>query len=571
MLKKLEPLKNKWNKLSLNKKSLLSAAIVSGVAVSAVSVYKFNQPDYVSAMSNLDRVSMQKIIPALESAKVVFKISPDGATLFVDKSQEDLASIILAKDGLPIAQTSGYSNLTNTKTPYLTRSAEQQLERQVLEENVEIAIKKIKDIQDVDVSLALSRNSAFLQDAKPSTASVVLTVKNGHSLTQSQVIGITNIVAHAVPNLDQKNVAIIDQTGRILSAYGDGSSDIPTRLSHKLEVEQVISQKITQVVAALVGLDNIRINVNADLNYDKTELTSDAPVMDSVVLSSQSDTNYDKSIGSAQGVAGALSNEPPKHATFDKKLKPQDTNDKEKGVSHKNVTTNYVVGKTITHTKKSFGGIDKLSIAILIDSRSFPVLKKESAAYKKRLISTVTALSEASVGFDSKRGDTISVEALKFNTTTTLKTKQPSAYTQIIDSIKNPSMSAISALFNYMCEGVLFMVLYLLFFKPIIKSINKKDDEDSSLSEDVVDGANGTLTNNNSNHQSTTSDMSPDEIARIHHQNLKEIALDHLENNTEAAKDVFSSWINNVDLGTATERQKNTDSDLNEVKVGENE
>lgn len=535
MLTKLEPIKKKWNELTLNKKALLAAAVASSLAVSAVSVYKFNEPDYVSVMSHLDRASMQKIIPALETAKIEFKISPDNTTLFVDKSQEDAASIILAKDGLPLAPTSGYSHLANSKTPYLTRSAEQQLERQVLEENVEIAIKRIKSIQDVDVSLALSENSAFLQDVKPSTASVVLTVKNGHTLTQAQIQGITNIVANAVPNLEPKNVAIIDQTGRILSVANDENGDIPTQLSHKMEIERIISQKITQVVAPIVGLDNLRVNVSADINYDHTELTSDAPIADNVILSKQSDTNYDKSMVGAQGVAGALSNEPPKHASFDKKIKSQSDDDAGKGVSHKNVTTNYVVGKTITHTKKASGDVDKLSIAVLIDSASINPKDKES------ILATIKPIVEASVGFDAKRGDTISIDTTAFKNVKKPSKATESAYSQLLSDIAHPSLDSLKTALKYLLDGLLFLALYMMFFRPIIKTLNKSETED-----EVEQADTSIETTGDSNHIPAA--LTPEEIAKMHHQNLKNTALDHLQNNPDAAKDVFKSWIQDIDL-----------------------
>ncbi|UKA04617.1 flagellar basal-body MS-ring/collar protein FliF [Photobacterium damselae] len=535
MLTKLEPIKKKWNELSLNKKALLTAAIASSIAVSAFSVYKFNQPDYVSVMSHLDRVSMQKIIPALESAKIEFKISPDNTTLFVDKSQEDAASIILAKDGLPLAPTSGYSHLENGKTPYLTRSAEQQLERQVLEENVEIAIKKIKSIQDVDVSLALSENSAFLQDVKPSTASVVLTIKSGHSLTQAQIQGISNIVANAVPNLEPKNVAIIDQTGRILSVANDENGDIPTQLSHKIEIERIIAQKITQVVAPIVGLDNFRVNVSADINYDHTELTSDEPNANHVVLSKQSDTNYDKTMGGAQGVAGALSNEPPKHATFNKKIKPQSDEENGKGVSHKNVTTNYIVGKTITHTKKASGDIEKLSIAVLIDSSS--IKPKDKAAFLK----TIKPIIEASVGYDQKRGDTISIDTTQFQIKAEKKQPEESAYSQLLDEFKNPSTSTLEKCLDYFLNLCLFLALYFMFFKPILKALRQEDEPTGSESSETSSSA------TDSNDQ-LAANLSPDDIAKMHHENLKKTALNHLQNHPDAAKDVFNSWVKDIDL-----------------------
>ena len=534
MLTKLEPIKKKWDGFSLNKKALLSASVISSLAVSAISVHKFNEPDYISEMSHLDRASMQKIIPALEAAKIDFKISPDNSTLFVDKSQEDEASIILAKDGLPLTPTSGYSHLTNTKTPYLTRSAEQQLERQVLEENVEIAIKRIKSIQDADVSLALSENSAFLQDVKPSTASVVLTVKNGQILSQAQIQGITNIVANAVPNLDSKNVAIIDQTGRILSISDDANGDMPTQLTHKMELESIISQKITQVVAPIVGLKNLRVNVNADINYDNTEMTSDAPLQENVILSKQSDTNYDKSLANAQGVAGSLSNQPPKHASFDKKIKPQADDDSGKGISHKNVTTNYVVGKTITHTKKASGSIAKLSIAVLIDSAA--INPKDKAT----ILATIKPIVEASVGFDAKRGDTISIDTSMFmNNAKPVKPSQ-SAYKQLLSDITNPSVDTLKSALKTVLEGLLLLTLYLMFFRPIIKTLNGKDVEIASGDKNEGELANG--------ESSIPPALTPEEIAKIHHQNLKNTALNHLQNDPDAAKDVFTSWIKDIDL-----------------------
>ncbi|WP_181318340.1 flagellar basal-body MS-ring/collar protein FliF [Photobacterium kishitanii] len=552
MQDKLNKIKDSFESLSFNKKALASAILMSGIAVSGLSIYKLNQPDYVSVISGLDRGSLQKIIPALETAKITFKISADDTTLFVDSDEADQASIVLAKNGLPGKPTSGYDHLRNTDSPYLTKSAEDQLSRQVLEENVASAIKKLTPIADVQVRLALSKNSQFLQDVDPASASIVLTVKQGQHLNKSQIQGIANLVANAVPNLSTDNVIILDQTGRVLSSSDDLVGAASSQLDHKLQIEKELTNKVTEVIAPIVGLDSVRVNVNATVDYNRTELTSETPADKTVILSQQKEISYDKSLTGGQGVPGSLSNEPPKHSKFDKSPKSAPEDDNNSGVSHKNITTNYSVGQTIEHTVKSSGSIKKLDVAVLIDS----------SADKNLPIDKITALVKSSIGFNAERGDTVTISDVAF------KKIEP----QKEEVIPFTSTALFKTILKFGENVALLILFYFLFFRNALKIFKKEDKTTEDAS-----GADNTIIDADKNEvENSEKDIDPivlsDEEISIEYDRLKNKTSEMFNSSPDAIRDVFTSWLNNIDFtSNDVDEEDQDDSESNDQQEKEGE
>ena len=554
MQDKFNQLKENVSAMPFNKKALLGGALAVSIAATGFTFHQLSQPSYVTMMTDLDPVSMQSIIPLLEAEGIPFTVAPNNTTLLVDRDSMQLATTVLAKNGLPAKPTAGYDHLNNSSSPYITKSTEEQISRQILEENLEASILQIEAVDAAEVRLAVAKNSQFLRDVEPATASVVLTLKRGMSLNRAQITGIVKMIAFSIPNLPEENVIILDSTGRALSKGSDAvMGNGGTAAELKESIEQQLRQKIIEVVAPIVGLDDVRVNVEADINFDKVENTKEEPVETTVILSQQIEKSYDPELAGGGGVVGAVVNQPPEHTSFDEQPKNKTADSKDDGVSHIKETTNFSVGKSITHTVQSIGKIQKVNVAILFDQNE--LTPEEITA----LTETITSLAQSSIGFDQARGDTIDVRAMDF-VEPELPVVEP---TPIYETkIAKDAMEA-----GKWIGGLL--LVWLLFWRPLVKALGKgerREEEADKLLEEaaLTPNADETSLSNQLSTEATEAEFEL-EVAK---------AIQILNEKPIESQNVFQGWMANLsleDLMNLEEEEKDEEEDRLEDAVNDDE
>lgn len=545
MQNKLTQLKDNVSALPFNKKALLGGALAVSMAVSGFTIHQISQPSYVTMMTNLDQANLQTIIPILEAEGIPFTVGANNATLLVDRDSIQKATNVLAKNGLPSKPVSGYGHLNNSSSPYMTKSTEEQISRQILEENLESSILQLDNVEKAQVRLAVAKNSQFLRDVEPSSASVVLTIKRGKSLNRAQINGIVKMISFSIPNLPEENVIILDHTGRALSKGSDSIlGNTGTSSEHKSLIEEQLRQKIIEVVAPIVGLDQVRVNVEASVNFDKVENTKEEPVTSSVILSQQTEKSYDKDLAGGGGVVGAVSNQPPEHASFEESPngdpagKAQDS-----GVSHIKETTNYSVGKSITHTVKSAGEIQKVNVAILFDSRKF------SEEELPKIIESISSLTQSSIGFDPDRGDNLDVRAMIFSEPE-IETVEPLPFYET--KIGKDAIDAGKLI------GAL-LLLWLLFWRPLVNRIlpSPKEEDSNSGSEQP---SHLTTDEGFESYRELDRNISTEATeAEFNNETTKSIEL--MKTKPTEAQNVLQSWLAEISLEDLLSSDKDDDSD----------
>lgn len=557
MREKLTQIQENIHAMSFNQKALSGVALAVSLAVSGFAIHKLNEPSYVTLMTELDQASLQSIIPILEAESISFMVSPNNTTLLVDQSSMQKASVVLAKNGLPSKPTFGYEHLKSSSSPYVTKTTEEQVSRQILEENLVHSILQLDAVANAQVRLALAKNSQFLRDVAPASASVVLTIKKGKVLNRAQVDGISKLISYSVPNLPIENVIILDSTGRALSKDGELMMGSGSAIAdHKFFTEEKLKQKLVGVIAPVVGLENLRVNVEAKLNFDKIESTTEAPLAASVVLSKQVEKSYDPELAGGGGVVGAVSNQPPTHAEFKEAPESSESVASESGVNHIKETTNFSVGKSITHTVKSVGEIQSLNVAILFNRSKFENDKLDE------ITSTIKKLSISSIGLDQERGDIISIEALAFATPeiaekVDLKFYETRYFKDGMEVLK--------------WFGGIFM-LWLLFWNPLLKRISTTPKSEESSSDEQA----GTLDYSNHSGESVVSnEQSQAEVTEQLYVDTISVSTELIENQPDAAKSVVMSWLDDQRFDElfqdhAVEEEESSESDENSVEEGKN-
>jgi flagellar M-ring protein FliF len=410
----------------------VAAAIAAGVGVMLWSV----GPTYSLLYANLSGEDAAQITQALDGARIPYKLEDGGGSIQVPSEQIAAARLKLAAQGLP--EGGGGVNAV-TKDPGFGVSAFMESARyqHALETELARTIASLQNVQGARVHLAMARQSAFVSDRKPGSASVFLQIKAGRRLDDEQVQAIANLVASSIPEMTAQQVTIIDQAGRLLSAPNvDGDTAMRDKMfefAHRLE--ESYSQRIQELLAPLVGPGRVRAQVVAQVDMATTESTREQFNPQSQVVRSESTSEEAarNGAGNAGGVPGALTNQPPQPgvalppgatpATAQSGATPPGAgatatpnNSAASSVTgpdstSRQSTRNYEIDRTMAYTRTPAGRVTRLTVAVLIDN--LRTTDKDGKVTETPLpadqIERLTALVRDAVGFDAARGDSVNV------------------------------------------------------------------------------------------------------------------------------------------------------------------
>ncbi|MEW5904738.1 MAG: flagellar basal-body MS-ring/collar protein FliF [Pseudomonadota bacterium] len=388
-------------------------------------------PDYRVLYANLSERDGGAIIQVLQQQNIPYKFAEGGGALMVPADRVHEIRLQMAAQGLPKGGTTGFELMENQKFG-TSQFLEQVNFQRALEGELARSVQSLASVANARIHLAIPKPSVFVKEKQKPTASVVLSLYAGRTLDEGQVNAIVHLVSSSVPNMPPQNVTVVDQNGNLLTAAGDGARQLldATQLKYVRQIEQDYVQRITDIVSPITGLQNVRAQVTANLDFTTTEQTSELykpnqPPNEAAVRSMQSSESLD-GVKNAGGVPGALSNQPPVPATAPiVSPAPTTTGSGANGNSspdklHKETTTNYEVDRTIQHTKLPVGNIKRLSIAVVLNNRSVADKdgKVTSTPYTEEEKAQIASLIKEAVGFEAQRGDTLNLLNSAFNETT---------------------------------------------------------------------------------------------------------------------------------------------------------
>ena len=409
------------------KQSMGLMAAIAGIIALVVGMWMWGQtPDYRVLYSNLSDRDGGAIIESLQQQNIPYKFSEGGGALLVPANQVHEVRLRLASQGLPKGSLAGFELMENQKFG-TSQFLEQVNYQRALEGELARSMQTLAAVQSARIHLALPKPSVFVKEQQKPSASVVLTLHPGRTLDSGQINGIVHLISSSVPDMPAKNVTVVDQSGSLLSSAKEGGTELldATQLKYVRQIEQDYIKRIQDIVAPLVGADNVRAQITADIDFAQTEQTAETykpnqPPNEASVRSQQSVESVNGSRQNAAGVPGALSNQPPVPATAPI-VAPAGTvaaaTVAGDSSSHKESTINYEVDRTISHTKMPVGRIKRLSVAVVVNNRT--VTGKDGKTSSKPLSESekdqITALVKEAMGFEANRGDTLNVLNSAFN------------------------------------------------------------------------------------------------------------------------------------------------------------
>jgi len=397
----------------------------------------------IAAFVSLSAAPMRSLYPEMADAdkelaqqtlrKGGIDVSLDPATGSLQVSQKDFheARIVLASAGLPRQVSTGLSGLKNGMPLGTSQFMEQMRYNASIEEELAQSIRRINTVQDARVHLALPHQSAFVRERTEPKASVIVTPYSGRSLSEGQVQAIVHVVSSSIPYMNPAGVSVVDQFGRLLTESGDSKDTNNKQLALRQKLEGDYSERVVQLLAPMFGAANVRAQVNLDMDFSIVEQTMENydPNEKGLKIRSEQSKQSKSSDEKAMGTPGSLSNAPPEPtapvATTSRVTSGGGANAEpaaaapttpSRSDSESSQARNYEIDKTIKYVVDPAPHIQRVSVAVAInDSVTAP---GATAPTVKQLnedeVARLTSLVKGAVGFDSQRGDQVSLLSTSF-------------------------------------------------------------------------------------------------------------------------------------------------------------
>ena len=330
-------------------RALLIAVFLTLIITGALLIHWARRPDMRMLYQGLSPEEAAKITDKISEKNILYKLQEGGTSIYVPKEHVYQLRLDMAKDGLPQGQQRGYRIFDEEKIGVSPFVQNVNLKR-ALQDELAKSIQMIDGVVHARIHIVSPEQTIFTSEAGQTTASVVLRLRPGYSLSASNIAAITHLVAGSVEGLKSENVTIIDSQGYLLSSSSDQTiaSGAGTFADYKERVEQNLARKVENMLNSVLGPGRAAVRVSAVIDMNSVSTVTETYDPSAKVASKEEITTkseIEQSNTSAQGGTAAPGN-----------TKKDET-----------ILTEYEVGKTVRQEIILPGEIKSLSVAAFVD------------------------------------------------------------------------------------------------------------------------------------------------------------------------------------------------------------
>lgn len=447
--------------------------LIFGAVAGVILVSKWaNHPEYAVLFSDLEAADASAVVERLKSQKISYELRGDGGTIAIAPPEmvHELR-ISLASEGVPKGGKVGFEIFDSTSIGTTTFVEKLKFMR-ALQGELERTISSLDAVSSARVHITMPEKTVFAKSGSEPTASVMLRLRAGGQLEKPQSLGIMNLVAGSVEGLKRENVTIIDVYGNLLSPREEDEESEgidANRLTYQREVERGFVQRVEQMLNKILGPGKAIARVTADMDFTQSEREEESFDPGGQVLRSEKTSEEgagESQRGGVTGVASNLSNDP---ALITPQTAQKDAAQRREAVK------NYEVSRAVTKLSSPRGKLVRLSVAVLVDGTYEAVSATTTAgasnaaeaapakAFKPLepdVMRRIEAVVKSAVGYDSARGDTLTVENIQFFV-------PDSDMAEAMDQKASQDM-----IFNMISKGIPVLFILLFFFvvvRPLVK------------------------------------------------------------------------------------------------------
>lgn len=375
-------------------------------------ILRMSQPQMALLFSDLTLEDSSQIVKELERRQVKFQLRSDGAQVFVPQEQVARVRLQLAESGMPRGGGVGYEIFDKGDALSSTSFVQNMNQLRALEGELARTIRGIERVQSARVHLVLPERALFSRERSEPSASIVLRVRGG--LEPQQIRAVRHLVASAVRGLSPQRISIVDEGGRLLAdGAGDASGMMGSTVDErKAGQERRLREQVESIIASVVGPGRARVQVAADMDFNRVTQTSDdfdperRVVRSTQTREEQSSSNEGRGDGQVtvgNELPGANQTGPAANASREASRKTEET-------------VNYEIARTQRTEVIEGGRIKRVSVAVLVDG-IYARDAQGNVNYQPRSaeeLERIGALVRSAIGFDQRRGDQVEIVNLRF-------------------------------------------------------------------------------------------------------------------------------------------------------------
>ncbi|MCK4257434.1 MAG: flagellar M-ring protein FliF [Halanaerobiales bacterium] len=501
---------NIWKGLDNQMKILLGTLLFALIIGLVFLVNWASNPQYVPLYSNLSENDASNVVNWLKESGIDYELDAGGSKILVPQNNLHQTRLDIAGAGLtPRGGSIGFEIFDKTQLGMTDKERRIQYARAVSGELTR-SIELLDSIEFAKVNISIPEQSLFLDEEKFATASVLVKIYPGRSLTQQNIAAITHMIAGGVEGLLPENVTIIDTNGNILSeAFSSLDSSIAQQTSNQFQAqaqyEEKIRRSLTQMMGKMYGgPSNVVITVSAQLNFDSKELveTIYEPVTgdEGIVRSEQKyEEKFEGTGGTSGGVPGSESNIPQYQA--------EDATDTNSTYSKNTNTINYEVNQRQVKQIIAPGAVENISVSVVINSD-----------LSDTEIENLTKIVESAIGYNLSRGDQLTIYGMSFDN---------SLEEQAIAALGDRKADDKQKLINYGVGGLISFGILWIILRLARRSSKKVQEQNVRVSEDALELA-------------AARELTPEEKAR---REMRKELTDLITKKPEDVAELLKTWL----------------------------
>jgi len=459
----------------------LGLGILVFVAIGVIGLMMGRQAEWRVLYTNLADKDGGAIVAQLSQMNVPYKHADGGGAILVPADKVHDTRLRLASLGLPKGSVAGFEMMESNRFG-MTQFQERLTFQRGLEGELTRSIQALSSVLNARVHLALPNQNGFFREQQKPSASVLVSLSPGRTLDRAQLAGIIHLVSSSVPELTPGAVSVLDDSGKLLSTPPDGtngSGGDAQQLQMVQQLEQLYSRRILDILEPVVGRNNVKAQVTAELDFSQTESTSELhkpnQTPDSTAIRSQQvvESNNGSGIAPPSGVPGATSNQPPGPSSAAVNGAPQTltaggANGGVNSGSKRESIINYEVDKTVRVVRGGTGVVKRINAAVVVNHQSLTDAKGKvtTVPLTDEQIEKMTALVRETIGFNKDRGDSVNLMNAPFAQEKLVLTELP--------LWKQPEVQDLVRSFAWPIGTLLFGALVLLgVIRPAIQALSK--------------------------------------------------------------------------------------------------
>ena len=471
----MESLTHLINRIGLPRIAAMALVAVLMLGFFGFLIMRAQTPNLAPLYSGLSLDDSSAIVTELQTLNIPYELRGEGDTILVPRDQITTMRMTLAGEGLPTRGQVGYEIFDQQSTLGATSFVQNINNVRALEGELARTIGSLNRITGARVHLVLPERELFRRERQDPSASIVLTTRG--ELSVGEIRAIQHLVASAIEGLTPSRVSIVDEQGTLLaSGTGEDVAGVMTAQNDErtLGFENRMRTRVEDMLANVVGAGRARVEVAAELDFNRSTTTQELFDPESQVVRSTQTRESENLSGGNNG-----------QVTVANELPGADQNNGAGGVTEQGTSSeeviNYEISKTTQTDVTEAGAVKRLSVAVVVDG-TYADDGAGNMTYTPRSadeIAQILTLVRSAVGFSVERGDSVEVVNMQFAERPELAPLGTEADAGLLDFTRDDLMNGAEM------AVTLLIALALVFFvmRPLLKKALTPETQPLALPE----------------------------------------------------------------------------------------